>query len=402
MEIRQLREEGLYYKQIGEKLGIDPRTVAKHCNGETGTEKGRSKRPGILSGLEDYIVQRMAQGVTNSVVILREIRARGYRGGQTVLREFMAPLRKEFRNTPVIRYETGPGEQAQADWGEFGTIIHEGRRRKLHCFVMTLGYSRYMYAEYTVSEALPCLLSCHERAFQYFGGFPRKVLYDNMATVVIKHQETGEKVIHPRFKEFATMLGFSAQFCRVRRAETKGKVESGVKYVRYNFWQGITFTSLEDLNSKLLRWLALEANTRVHGTIFRRPIDMLAQEELTPLVDTVPFVLAADPRRKVGRDCLVSYCSSKYSVPWRYANKEVSILESGETLQIFHRGYMIAEHRKCSEKHGVVMNPEHYKGIPFSQRKEVLGGKQILDPHEYEQVQKRSLEDYGRFEGGEF
>ncbi|NPV54820.1 MAG: IS21 family transposase [Firmicutes bacterium] len=221
MEIRQLREQGLYYKQIAERLDIDPRTVAKHCKGEPVKEKTH-KRPGVLSGFEDYIIQRMTQGVTNSMVILREIRAQGYRGGKTVLREFMAPLRKGFRNTPTIRYETEPGEQAQVDWGEFGTIMHEGKRRKLHCFVMTLGYSRYMYAEFTVSEALPCLVSCHERAFQYFGGFPKKVLYDNMATVVIRHPDSGEKVIHPRFDEFARMLGFSAQFCRVRRAQTKG------------------------------------------------------------------------------------------------------------------------------------------------------------------------------------
>jgi transposase len=401
MDIRQLREKGLYYTQIGKELGIDPRTAAKYCNGEPVTDD-RVKTPGILDEYKEFIIARMAEGVVNAVVMRRKLRELGYQGGISTLRQFMAPLRPQYRDVPVMRYETEPGEQMQVDWGEFGKIMHNGKMRRLHCFVAILGYSRYMYAEFTVSESLATLIDCHRHAFEYFGGFTREVLYDNMATVV-RIPIAGEKVVNAKFKEFADMLGFTPRFCRIRRPETKGKVESGVKYVRRNFWQGLRFMDLADANTQLGAWLRTEANARVHGTTYRVPTDMLQEERLNPVGDTIPFVIAADPRRRVGKDCLVSYGSSKYSVPWRCAFREVAVVESEAHVRIFCEGELVAEHPKAQEKHSVAMNPEHYKGIPAARKQDILGGKQVLGPrNEVYEVQKRSLMDYDRIQGGAF
>lgn len=104
-----------------------------------------------------------------------------------------------------------------------------------------------MYVEFTMSESLQTLVDCHRHAFEYFGGFTNTILYDNMPTIV-RRSVSGERIINPRFKEFAKMIGFTPRFCRIRRAQTKGKVERGVKYVRYNFWQGLRFINLDDLN----------------------------------------------------------------------------------------------------------------------------------------------------------
>ena len=400
MDIRQLREKGLYYKQIGEELGVDPRTAAKYCGDEAETE-GKIARPGILDEYKEFIVTRMGEGVTNAVVMQRELRARGYKGSISTLRAFMAPLRDDYGSVPVMRYETASGEQMQMDWGEFGKIFHQGRMRKLHCFVATLGYSRYMYIEFTVSESLATLVDCHRRAFEYFGGFTKAILYDNMPTIV-QGTSQGERIINSRFREFAEMMGFTPRFCRIRRAQTKGKVERGIKYVRHNFWQGLKFTDLDNLNRQARRWLLLEANVRIHGTTHRMPREMLYEENLISLIDTVPFIIAADPRHKVSRDCLVSYDSSKYSVPWRYANKEVAVIECGTEMRIFCEGELIAEHEKAPEKHSVVMKPEHYAGIPQGRYREILGGKQILSLHDFEMVEERSLKDYESLEGGGF
>ena len=180
----------------------------------------------------------------------------------------------------------------------------------------------------------------------------------------------------------------------------KGKVESGVKYVRYNFWQGVRFRNLDHLNEQMNRWLTLEANARIHGTTYRMPREMLCEEDLIPLIDTVPFIVAADPRRKVGRDCLVSYDSSKYSIPWQYANREVAISDSGAEVRIFCAGELAAEHRKAQEKHGVMMNPEHYRGIPRVRRQDILGGRQIITMADFDEVEKRSLKEHDDSEGG--
>lgn len=400
MDIRQLREKGLYYTQIGEELGIDPRTAARYCS-DVPPAESKPEPPGILENYKEFIVARMAEGVSNAVVMLRKLRERGYRGSISTVRAFMAPLRAQHRNYPVMRYETGPGEQMQVDWGEFGKVAHDGQVRRLHCFVATLGYSRYMYAEFTVSESLVTLVDCHKHAFEYLGGYTKNILYDNMPTIV-KISSSGEKIINPKFNDLAVMMGFTPRFCRIRRPETKGKVESGVKYVRYNFWQGVRFRDLDHLNEQMKRWLMLEANARIHGTTHRMPMEMLCEEDLIPLIDTVPFIVASDPRRKVGKDCLVSYDSSKYSVPWQYANREVAVIDSGAEVRIFCSGELAAEHRKAQEKHSVMMNPEHYRGIPRARRQDILGGKQIIIMDGFDEVQQRSLRDYDDSEGGEF
>lgn len=400
MDIRQLREKSLYYKQIGEELGMDPRTAAKYCGNENET-RAKAARPSILDKYTEFIVTRMGEGVTNAVVMQRELRARGYKGRISTLRTFMAPLRDDYGNVPVMRYETAPGEQIQMDWGEFGKIFHQGRTRKLHCFVATLEYSRYMYVEFAISESLATLVDCHRRAFEYFGGFTKTILYDNMPTIVCGSAQR-ERIIDPRFRELAKMIGFTPRFCRIRRAQTKGKVERGIKYVRYNFWQGLKFTDLDDLNRQARRWLLLEANVRIYGTTHQMPQEMPYEEDPISLVDTVSFAIALDPPRKVSRDCVVSYDSRKYSVPWQYAYKEVAVIKCGTQMRMFLEGELIVKHEKAPEKHSVVMKPEHYAGISQGRHREILGGKQILSPDDFEMVDQRFLKDYENLEGGEF
>jgi len=200
--------------------------------------------------------------VWNARVLLRELRQRGYGGGYTILTDWMRPQRESARAVAVRRFETPMGHQAQVDWGHLGSIEIDGKPRQLSGFTFTLGYSRAMMAEAALDQTLGTLLRMHEEAFRQLGGVPEEILYDRMKTVWLKTDERGEIVWHPVFSDFARYWGFRPRFCRPYRAQTKGKIESGIKYVRRNFLcglQGREPTSLEEHLQSALNGLGLKA-----------------------------------------------------------------------------------------------------------------------------------------------
>lgn len=154
----------------------------------------------------------------------------------------------------VRRFETPAGKQAQVDWGHLGEIETAGKTRKLWGFVFTLGPSRAMMAAAATDQKLPTLLRMHEEAFRQLGGVPKEILYDRMKIVLEGTDDRGETQWNQTFQDFARYWGFTARACKPYRAQTKGKVESGAKYVRRNFLCGRTATSLEDLNDQLRGW----------------------------------------------------------------------------------------------------------------------------------------------------
>jgi len=152
----------------------------------------------------------------------------------------------------------------------------------------------------------------HEEAFRQLGGVPEEILYDRMKTVWLETDERGEVVWNPVFLDFARYWGFTPRLCRPYRAQTKGKVESGVKYIRRNFLcglQGREPSGLSDLNAHLRAWVWEVANRRVHGTTHeslaaRWNVDQL---NLQPLDGQPSFPYVDDELRKVARDAYVSW-----------------------------------------------------------------------------------------------
>jgi len=209
-----------------------------------------------------------------------EIKLRGYTGSESQVRAWAHPLRETRLPQATVRFETEPGQQAQVDWGHFGTIHHQGRQKRLCAFVMTLGWSRTMYLEFTTATDEAAFLRCHLHAFRYFGGVPREIVHDNLKTAVLARDGTGAIHWNPRYLDLAHCYGFSPRACQPYRAQTKGKVESGIKYVRGNFWVGLTYKDLADLNYQALAWLNTVANVRVHGTTHEIPFARLALEGL--------------------------------------------------------------------------------------------------------------------------
>jgi transposase len=361
--IKEMKQRGMSITAIAKEMGRDRKTIRKWLQEKHPDIYHRNvAKPEKLSPFKSYIRQRMEEGCMNAVVIMDELRAVGYTGGITILRDFMKPLRPQVSSKATVRFETPPGRQAQVDWGEFRVDWH-GKKKRLYAFVMVLGYSRMMYVEFTEDQRLETLMGCHERAMRFFGGVTATCLYDNMKTVVAGTDDQGEVVWNERFARFASHHGFLLRRCRPYRARTKGKVENGVGYVRKNFWPRVqTFTDLQDLNEQALYWLNHVANVRVHGTTQERPIDRLAKEDLKPISEA--FECVEFHSRKVSSDTLVSYEGNRYSVPIRFVGHLVRVKDDRRGgICIYHEGELIAEHRKAVGHREVVQNKNHFEGI---------------------------------------
>jgi hypothetical protein len=240
-------------------------------------------------------------------------------------------------------------------------------------FTMTLGYSRRMFAAAATDQKLGTLLRMHEAAFYEWGAVPDEILYDRMKTVWTGVDERGEIVWNAIFLEFARYWGFTPRLCRPYRPKTKGKIESGVKYVRRNFLcglQGREPADLSGLNGELRWWIAEVANQRVHGTT-HEPVMARGEADgaaMHPVNGRPPYPYMDDEQRKVARDAYVSWKGSRYSVPWHYAGKEVWVRDHGPSVEIRYSAERIAVHAPATRRHQVVTLNQHHAGIPTHRR----------------------------------
>jgi hypothetical protein len=300
------------------------------------------------------------------------------------------------------RFETGPGEQAQCDWGQI-TVPLGGVRTEIHIFVMTLGYSRRGFALGFLRERMPDLLAAHEAAFAHFGGRCEFLLYDRMRTVVLG-TSGGKPRLNPTFASFAGHWGFTPRLCQPYRAQTKGKVESGVKYVKRNFVPGRVFRDLEDFNEQLATWQVEIADLRVHGTTHQRPIDRFADEAraMVPTAGHPSFLQAMVRERVVAEDWLVSIDGNRYSVPFVLISKTVQVVREGDSWVIRHRGAVVAEHAVLAGRGQLSVRPEHGPGAAARnarQRYAAPRSSAATDP--LREVEVRDLAVYERLIGAE-
>lgn len=288
LEIRVLHRHGKSIREIAREIGVSRNTVRRYLRDEAAARyKPRPPRRRKLDPFKAYIVERVGAAAPERIpasVLLMELRERGYAGGYTMVKQFVASLRPKIVE-PVIRFETMPGEQMQVDWA----VIRRGGDR-LSVFVATLGWSRAAYVEFVTDERVETLIEAHENAFLAFGGTPREVLYDNMRTVVLERHGygRGRHRFHAGFLDFARHCGFRPRLCAPYRAQTKGKVERFIRYLRQSFYvplasrlaqEGLT-VDRDTANLAVRRWLREVANARVHATTGEIPAERLTIERL--------------------------------------------------------------------------------------------------------------------------
>ncbi len=324
-------------------------------------------RPSKLEPYKPYLGERLQAGVWNARVLLRELRERGYAGGYTILTDFLRPQRQAAWTVAVRRFETPAGHQAQVDWGQLGVLEQEAVRQKVWGFVFTLGFSRAMMVDVALDQQLGTFLRLHEEAFHQLGGVPAEILYDRVKTVWLGTDERGEIRWHPVFLDFARYWGFTPRLCRPYRAQTKGKVESSIRYVRRSALPGRAATSPQDLRAQLRAWTWEVANQRVHGTTHQVVWDAWQAERphLQRLDGRPPYPYVPACTRRVARDAYVTYRTNRYSVPWVVAGRDVGLRERGGELEIVRHGERLATHAVCQARHQVLTQATHHQGIPL-------------------------------------
>lgn len=365
-EIHRLQRAGQSVSAIARMLDVDRKTVRHWLRQpEWAPYRREAKGETVLSPHLAWLAERAPQVHYSARILFQElVGQRGYAGGYDTVKLAVRPLRAEaiLASLTQRRFETGPGQQAQVDWGEIKVRFESGPAT-VHVFVMTLGYSRRAYVEGFEHERLVSLLAAHERAFAHFGGRCAELLYDRMRTVILG-TEDGKPRWNATFDAFAKHWGFEPRVCRPYRAQTKGKVESGVKYVKRNFVPGRVFRNLDDFNEQLRQWSLEIADVRIHGTTHQPPIERFAEEALAlvPTASQASFLDAMVRERVVAEDWLVSIDSNRYSVPCRLIGKTVQVVRVGGMWQIRYRNELVAEHAALAGRHQLSVHPEHGPG----------------------------------------
>jgi transposase len=332
-EIVRRHQGGASMRRIARDLGLARETVQgilRRWQAERAGQESAggvpARRPSRVDPYNDTIRQLLARYPDITIVrVFQELRAQGFTGGLTIVRERVLELRPQPLREPVRRFETLPGVQAQMDYSSYDIDFTEEGRRRVHLFSYVLSYSRRQYLRFVEAQDLPTTLREHIRAFAHLGGVAASCLYDNLKVVVLRHGDEGP-LFNPKFLAFATHYGFTPRACRVRRSQTKGKVERPFWYVETNLLNGRTFRTLEHLNDVTAWWLTHVADVRVHRETRQRPLDRHAEERphLIALPAT-PYDVATVEYRVVNIEGCVIYRQNSYSVPWRYIGQALPV-----------------------------------------------------------------------------
>jgi len=305
MLLRHYLEQGKSKSVLARELGVSRDTLYRWIQaGDLDRELDATPvqygpRPPVATKLDPFkalIETRLTDYPALSAVrLLAEIRASGYTGGYTQLKALVRALRPVPPPAPVVRFETPAGRQAQVDFAEF--TFPWGKR---YALLVVLGYSRLLWCRFGPRQDMRTLLTGLEDAFLAFGGVPQELLFDQMKAVITRDLRLqGGTLIHNlEFLRFAHHWGFTPRACRPYRAQTKGKVERPVRYVRENLVYGRAFLHDADLAQQCEDWLARVANARVHGTTQERPRDRFERDErarLQPLPTRRYTSLVLDP-----------------------------------------------------------------------------------------------------------
>jgi transposase len=379
---RALADAGATWAEIARESGYDWRTVKRYLGADApGTPPAPAKRGRGRRKLDPYahLIDawlRRQPKLKASVIHERLVAEHGFQGHYQRVKVYVREARPRLVDAEPEpagfhrRFEVLPGAQAQVDWGDEGELQTAAGSLHAYSFHMVLSYSRDPFCCFTASQDLGTFWDCHRRAFAHFGGVPATIVYDRTKTVVRRHVGRGQPVpLHPEALAFAGHYGFAIWLAAPYRAQTKGRVERQVELVRSHVLCGRVFASLHEMDAAFLAWLPHRraAVHRTHGEVIAVRADR-DRAALSPLPER-PYVVCDRHTRRVGKDALVSFQASHYSVPWRKVRpgSRVELRVTPAEVAIFSLGgqqLLLATHPRAAGRGGWVVDQTHWDGLP--------------------------------------
>lgn len=394
---RALQAAGASYAEIARECGVDWRTVKKYLAEDSASVSASAPsragtQPKVITPFAGVVEAWLRADLTlkGTVIYERLVAEHGFSGSYQRVKMFLAEARPRVAaeleatdENPLTglhrRFEVVPGAQAQVDWGDEGDLLAHAGIRSVYSFHMTLSHSHDPFTCFTTSMDLATFWDCHRRAFTHFGGVPASIVYDRTKTVIGRHVAPGVAVpLHPEAAAFAEHYGFSIDVLAAYRPTGKGRVERQVNINRDHVIAGRSFDSIAEMDGAFQAWLPSRRAQvhRTHGQVIalRAEADRAA---LLPLPAT-PYLVTDKHLRRVGKDCLVSFEASFYSVPAPQvrAGQRVQLQVHGDLVTIRAVGAdgagWLATHRRASQRGSWVVDPAHWDGLPDGHTRAVV------------------------------
>jgi transposase len=379
---KALADAGATWAEIARETGYDWRTVKRYLSADAGSSPPAPAKRGPGPRKTDpyaHLIDgwlRAQPTLKASVIWERLVAEHGFTGHYQRVKIYVRENRARLATAdpePVgfhRRFEVLPGAQAQVDWGDEGELQTPTGPLHAYSFHMVLSHSRDPFCCFTASQDLGTFWDCHRRAFAHFGGVPAQIVYDRTKTVVRRHVGRGQQVpLHPEAVAFAGHYDFAIWLAAPYRAQTKGRVERQVEIVRNHVLVGREFASLDELDAAFAAWLPTRRAQvhRTHGEVIavRAERDRAA---LRPLPER-PYIVCDRHIRRVGKDALISFAASHYSVPWRRVRpgRRVELRVTPAEVAIWSLGpsqQLLATHPRAAGRGGWVVDQAHWDGLP--------------------------------------
>lgn len=347
------------FNRLSRQYGCDYRTVKRYYElgklNQLSTKRKTNQRPSKLNPFKGMIDEKLELGCS-AMAIFKFIEKKGFEGKYSIVRDYCKKTKRERQHKATIRVEHRPGVAAQVDWKEDMKLISKnGEVFTFNIFLYVLSFSKLKFITVTFDRKQDTLFECLDDAFQYTGGVPREIWFDNMRTVVDQSRSQFSKtVFNHKFYEFSKDAGFEPIACRPYRPQTKGIAESlarmmeRLRVYNYEFNDGVELVQLvNDFNEEL--------NQEVSQAIDQPPYYLWETKEKEHLHQLNTNLLTPyfedDISRIVSRESMVQFRKCKYSVSPDYIGKEVQIeLDTDNQLHIYYKGERIKSHLQSNQK----------------------------------------------------
>jgi transposase len=350
-------------------MGVHPDTVRRAIEVDR-FHRAEQLRPSILDPYLPFVRQTLEQHPRlRATRLYQMIRDRGYVGSVEQLRRVgsaVAPA--TTRSLPAV---AGFSRRAGAGGlGALGAVLVGRAKRPLSCFVTTLSWSRALYLEFFFDQTMENFLRGHVRAFEYWSGAPRVILYDNLRSAVLERR--GDQIhFNPQLLELAAHYHFVPRPCQVRAGNQKGRVERAIRYVRDSFWAGRVFTTLAECNRQALVWRDEVAHQRRWPDDSARTVAQAFTEEQPRLLPLPLHPFNADRMETVRsrKTIYVHFDLNDYSIPPEAVGRLLTLVASDTDVRILDGGAEIARHHRCYDRQQVILDPAHEQALLRTKRK---------------------------------